>query len=165
MCGHWLKIQMIFDTKNLKFAYFGQMFRYEQPQKYRQRQFYQAGVESVGTSNPFSDVELITMGSTILDILGIKYQLKINYIGSESTREKYQDELKKYLVKYKDQLNVDSQNRLENIVLRILDDKVDSQKYFAKKAPKINKFLSKEELDGIQFIIEYIGQLLYKIYS
>lgn len=142
--------------KTPKFAYFGQMFRYEQPQKGRQRQFYQAGVESVGNSNPFSDAELIAMGSTILDILGIKYKLRINFIGSETTREKYQNELKKYLENYKDQLSADSQNRLDNNVLRILDDKVDSQKDFVKKAPKINKFLSKEELDEFNSLLNIL---------
>ncbi|UUD35666.1 histidine--tRNA ligase [Mycoplasmopsis caviae] len=129
--------------KTTKFAYYGPMFRYEQPQKGRYRQFNQAGFEIVDTIiNPYNDAELIIAAASLLQCLDVKYVLKINSIGDEETRIRYQSELKKYFEKYKDQLNPISLERLENNVLRILDDKEESKKDFVKKAPKINKYLS-----------------------
>ncbi|VEU75319.1 Histidyl-tRNA synthetase [Mycoplasmopsis maculosa] len=129
--------------KTTKFSYFGQMFRYEQPQKGRQRQFYQAGVESISSeNNPYIDAELIIMADQILKMLGVSTTLKINSIGDEESRNKYQQVLKEYFSKYIDQLEDISKERLNNNVLRILDDKIESKKDFVKNAPKINKYLS-----------------------
>lgn len=134
--------------KNTKFAYYGPMFRYEQPQKGRYRQFNQAGMETVDTViNPYNDAELIIAAASLLQCLDVKCVLKINSIGDEVTRTRYQEELKKYFTKYKDQLNPISLERLENNVLRILDDKEESKKDFVKKAPKINKYLSKNSTE------------------
>ncbi|MCU9933089.1 ATP phosphoribosyltransferase regulatory subunit [Mycoplasmopsis cynos] len=70
------------------------MFRYEQPQKGRYRQFYQAGIEIVGEKNYLKDVEAIYLGGTILLELELPYILKINSIGDEDSRAKYQEDLK-----------------------------------------------------------------------
>ncbi|WP_029513757.1 histidine--tRNA ligase [Mycoplasmopsis primatum] len=133
-------------AKVTKYAYYGPMFRYEQPQKGRLRQFYQAGVESIcpktDLPNEFQDAELIILANSILSNLDIDYQLKINSIGDKESRERYQIVLKKYFEKYKDQLSEINQERLQNNVLRILDDKEDSQKSFVKKAPKIKDYLT-----------------------
>ncbi|QBF34733.1 histidine--tRNA ligase [Mycoplasmopsis phocirhinis] len=153
--------------KTPKFAYFGQMFRYEQPQKGRQRQFYQAGVETIGKVNPFVDAELIVLAHTILQTLGLNFILKINSIGDQESRQKYQNDLKQYFMQYQEQLSEDSQQRIQNNVLRILDDKIDAQKDFVKSAPKINDYLStqsqqqfsnlKQILDesGIKYEVDY----------
>ncbi|EIE41419.1 histidine--tRNA ligase [Mycoplasmopsis canis UFG4] len=130
---------------NQKFYYVGPMFRYEQPQKGRYRQFYQAGIEFVGDKNYLKDAEVIMIAAKILDDFELPYVLKINSIGDKNSRENYQKALKKYLEPFKDQLSVISQERLENgNVLRILDDKVDSKLNFIKKAPKIKDYLSND---------------------
>ncbi|MBU4693773.1 histidine--tRNA ligase [Mycoplasma zalophidermidis] len=144
--------------KTTKFAYFGQMFRYEQPQKGRQRQFYQAGVESIGEANVYTDAELIILAHSILQILGLSFILKINSIGDFESRNNYQKELKKYLEQYQDQLTEDSKARLEGNVLRILDDKVDGNKDFVKKAPKINKFLSESSKNQFQKLVQILDE-------
>ncbi|MGP1451250.1 MAG: histidine--tRNA ligase [Metamycoplasmataceae bacterium] len=133
-----------YTYQNNKFSYYGQMFRYEQPQKGRQRQFYQAGVEAIGQKNIYQDYELISMANLFLKTIGINTKLKINSIGDEQTRINYQKELKKYFLPYKNELSEINQERLETNVLRILDDKIDSQKEFVKKAPKIFDYLSEE---------------------
>lgn len=127
-----------------KFSYFGPMFRYEQPQKGRQRQFYQGGVEYIGDKNPIIDFELISLAQLILNTLGLKTKLKINTIGDETSRHNYQEALKKYLLPYKDQLTELSQERLNKNVLRILDDKIDGNKEFVTNAPKIQDHLTLE---------------------
>ncbi|EFF41722.1 histidine--tRNA ligase [Mycoplasmopsis alligatoris] len=138
-------IENRWDTlDNQKFAYYGPMFRYEQPQSGRYRQFYQAGMEIVGTKNYLKDVEIIKLGSKLLDDLNIEYNLIINSIGDAQSRNEYEKALKKYLLPFKDQLSEISQKRLEGNVLRILDDKIASKKDFMKNAPKISKFISEE---------------------
>ncbi|WP_027120789.1 histidine--tRNA ligase [Mycoplasmopsis lipofaciens] len=146
--------------KTPKFAYFGPMFRYEQPQKGRQRQFYQAGVEYIGDANEYIDAELIQMAQNILKVLDVSTILKINSIGDSKSRQNYQKILKEYFLKYKDQLSELSQERLENNVLRILDDKIESKKDFVKKAPKINQYLSeksKKYFNNLLRILDEIG--------
>ncbi|MEA4162708.1 histidine--tRNA ligase [Mycoplasma sp. 4404] len=128
-----------------KFAYYGPMFRYEQPQKGRYRQFYQAGVEFVGEKTYTKDVEVILLAAHILDNLMVDWELKINTIGDEVSRKQYEEALYNYLLPYKSELSKISQERLESKkVLRILDDKEDSQKPFIKNAPKIADYLSDE---------------------
>ncbi|MCU9937233.1 ATP phosphoribosyltransferase regulatory subunit [Mycoplasmopsis felis] len=113
------------------------MFRYEQPQKGRYRQFYQAGVEFVGEKNYLKDIAVIYLAASILVYLEVPYKLKINSIGNLESRKNYELSLKNYLIKFKDQLTQESQKRLlENNVLRILDDKIDSKLDFIKSAPK-----------------------------
>ncbi|VEU76918.1 histidine--tRNA ligase [Mycoplasmopsis columbina] len=130
------------SSKSGKFAYCGPMFRYEQPQKGRYRQFMQAGVEYISEINPYNDAEIILLAKKILNNLGVSFTLKINSLGDLESRNAYQKALKEYLLPYKDQLNEINQERLEKNVLRILDDKEDSQKDFIKNAPKIFNYLT-----------------------
>ncbi|ADE19645.1 histidine--tRNA ligase [Mycoplasma crocodyli] len=133
-----------YALKNQKFSYVGPMFRYEQPQKGRFRQFYQAGVEFVGPKNPLKDLEVIKLAVDYLSSLNLKFKLVINSIGDNESRSKYENALRKYLIPFKNELSEIGQKRLEGNVLRILDDKVDSVKPFMKKAPKISSYLSDE---------------------
>lgn len=132
------------ESQPLKYFYFGPMFRYENPQKGRQRQFTQFGVEVLGDKSPYLDAEVILMAATLLDSLQIGYELKINSLGSKETRDAWSKALKAHFAKHKDQLTADSQKRLETNPMRILDDKVDGEKDFVKNAPKITDFYSEE---------------------
>ncbi|MGZ9800345.1 histidine--tRNA ligase [Mycoplasma sp. AC1221] len=130
---------------NEKFAYNMPMFRYEQPQKGRYRQFYQAGIEFVGPKSYLKDFLIVQVAIDILEALDIKYVLKINSIGDKQTRANYENALTEFLTKYQSQLSQISQQRLKDKkVLRILDDKVDSKLPFMHKAPNIQDYLSKE---------------------
>ncbi|UUD36475.1 histidine--tRNA ligase [Mycoplasmopsis citelli] len=153
-----------------KFAYWGPMFRYERPQSGRYRQFYQAGVEYVGDKNPYKDAHVIFTGQLLMDFFaqkaGKKVELKINSIGDEQTRIKYQEALKEFLLPYKDQLSEISQQRLaSNNVLRILDDKVDSKLPFMKNAPQISHFYSPESKKYFQDVLDKLDlyEFKYKI--
>lgn len=144
----------------LKLFYIGQMFRYENPQKGRQRQFTQFGVETFGEKSPYLDAEVILLASTILDALNIEYDLKINSLGDKETREAWSKALKEYFAQYKDQLTDDSINRLDNNPMRILDDKVDSKKDFVQNAPKLSDFYSEETqkyFEDLTSFLETIG--------
>lgn len=82
------------------------------------------------------------MGHDLLGELGVKnYQLHINTLGNEQVRQDYHDALVNYFTPLKDELSEDSQRRLRDNPLRILDSKDERDKKFLPKAPKIREFL------------------------
>ncbi|MBO5542288.1 MAG: histidine--tRNA ligase, partial [Acholeplasmatales bacterium] len=148
-----------------KLFYMGPMFRYERPQKGRNRQFNQFGVEALGSDSPLIDVEVISLGATLIRALGLKdVTVKINSLGDEESRSAYKKVLINHFSKYKDCLCEDCLNRLEKNPLRILDCKVDRDKDFFKTAPKINEYLNdyskdrfKEVLAGLDLLdLKYV---------
>ncbi|TPE57434.1 histidine--tRNA ligase [[Mycoplasma] falconis] len=140
-----------------RFSYFGPMFRYERPQKGRYRQFLQGGIELIENKSSYTNLEIIKLAVDFLEAIKVKdYILQINNLGSFETRNKYISELKKYFENYKDQLNEISKIRLEKNVLRILDDKEEIQKEFVKNAPKLLDFLSSEEKQDFQDLLNLL---------
>ncbi len=126
----------------LKYFYMGAMFRYERPQKGRQRQFYQLGFEYLGTNHYSSDVETINLSIDLLKNLGItRYKLVINSLGSPESLSAYKKALVEYLITKKDQLSEESVNRLIANPLRILDSKSEQDKIVVQNAPKITDYL------------------------
>lgn len=107
-----------------KLFYIGPMFRSERPQKGRQRQFYQVGVEAIGSDSPFLDVELITLAVRFLERLGVEhFNLKINSLGCKKDKleiiEKYRKSIKAHL----NSLCSECKTRYNKNVLRIFDCK------------------------------------------
>ena len=121
------------------------MFRYERPQAGRLRQFHQIGVECFGSSNPATDVETIAMAAQFLKELGIdNVTLHLNTLGSPASRQAYRQALIDYLLPMKDQLSKDSQRRLEENPLRVLDSKEKRDKVAVEQAPSILDYLDEE---------------------
>jgi len=138
----------------LKFFYKGPMFRYERPQKGRQRQFHQVGVELLGVENVLADIEVIAMGAHILEKLGLngKYKLELNTLGDTESRDAYRKVLVDYFSAHKDKLSKDSIERLERNPLRILDSKDEGDKGVVADAPLLQDSLnaaSKEFFDAL----------------
>lgn len=130
--------------QTLKYFYYGSMFRYERPQKGRQREFNQFGIETVGVKHPLVDVEVIMMGLEMMKNLSIpNLTLNINYFGSNETKSKYQIALKKQLLKQSKHLCDNCQTRVNISPLRILDCKDCSKLNL--KMPLINEFLTNKE--------------------
>lgn len=121
----------------LKVYYQGPMFRYERPQKGRQRQFTQFGVELLGVESPQVDIEVIAMAYNFLENLGLngKVTVEINSLGDEESRNAYREKLISYLKGFYDKLSEDSKNRLEKNPLRVLDSKEDCDKEIVENAP------------------------------
>lgn len=143
----------------IKLFYYGPMFRYERPQKGRQRQFTQFGIEMLSDASPYADAEAILFAESILKTLNIKNKLLINSLGDKNTRDKYSKALKTYFSKYKDKLTDDSIARLDKNPLRILDDKIDGKKDFVKKAPKISDFYSKETKEYFDILVSFLEKM------
>ena len=119
----------------VKFYYTGPMFRYERPQKGRQRQFTQFGVELLGVE---ADVEVISMAYEFLQKLGLSGQVtvEINSLGDAESRDAYRQKLVAYLKEHLDELSEDSKNRLDRNPLRILDSKEECDKAVVENAPR-----------------------------
>lgn len=126
----------------LKLFYNGPMFRYERPQKGRQRQFHQCGVELLGAASPFADVECLAVGYQFLKALNVTdlCTLEINSIGDEESRKNYVAGLVQFLKTKESQLSPDSQRRLTSNPLRILDSKDPKDHELLKSAPLISDF-------------------------
>lgn len=129
-----------------KFFSFGPIFRYDRPQKGRQRQFNQINFEVFGDDNFYCDVEAILLASSILKELGVlkDTKLEINSLGCAKTKADYEVALKEYLEKFKEDLSADSKFRLEKNPLRILDSKDAQDIEILSEAPAIQKFFSDE---------------------
>lgn len=125
--------------------YFAPFFRYERPQKGRLRQFHQYGAECVSSPYPESDVEIISLAVAYCKALGIDdYKLLINTLGNEKSRADYKEVLIAYLLENKDKLSGDSQSRLEQNPLRVLDSKAEQDKAVVENAPNIIDSLDEE---------------------
>lgn len=131
--------------KPVKLYYMGSMFRYERPQAGRLREFHQLGVECFGSKNPATDVETIAMAYHFFDKLGIKgISLHLNSLGNPSSRAAYRQALIDYLTPLKDQLSKDSQRRLAENPLRVLDSKEKEDKLAVENAPSILDYLDED---------------------
>ncbi len=133
----------------LKFYCHGPMFRYERPQKGRQRQFHQLDVEILGVAEPLADIEVITLGAHVLDELGIlgKTVLELNSLGDGESRAAYREVLVGYFNDHFDGLSKDSRARLERNPLRILDSKDDGDRTIIAGAPLMKDHLNAESVD------------------
>ena len=144
----------------LKLGYVEEMFRHERPQKGRQRQFTQLGVENIGNKTPMIDAELIIFAYKFLKQEGLKNaKVLVNTLGDNESRLNYSKALKDHFNKYKDELCDDCKNRLEKNPLRILDCKIDKDKDCFKNAPSIADYLSKESKEYFDKVIGYLKDL------
>ncbi len=119
----------------VKLWYKGPMFRYERPQKGRQRQFHQVGVEMFGIKEPAADAEVILMAVNYLKSLGLNdLEVEINSLGCPKCREEFKTKLKAVIKPEFDNLCDDCKNRYEKNPLRLLDCKVESCKTIFEKS-------------------------------
>lgn len=147
--------------KPVKMYYIGSMFRYERPQAGRLREFHQVGVECFGSSNPATDVETIAMAYQLFHELGIKdVTLHLNSLGNTASRLAYRQALIDYLTPLKDSLSKDSQRRLEENPLRVLDSKEKEDQAAVEKAPSILDYLDEESqthFDAVRQMLESLA--------
>ena len=131
--------------KPVKVYYIGSMFRYERPQAGRLREFHQLGVECFGSKSPATDVETIAMAYQLFNTLGIKdVTLHLNSLGNTESRLAYRQALIDYLTPMRESLSKDSQRRLDENPLRVLDSKEKEDKVAVENAPSILDYLDEE---------------------
>ena len=122
----------------------GPMFRYERPQKGRQRQFHQIDAEILGVAEPLADIEVIALGAHILEALGLMDQVKLelNTLGDSESRAAYRKRLVEYFNDFRGKLSEESLIRLGKNPLRILDSKDKGDRVIVKGAPLMSETLN-----------------------
>jgi histidyl-tRNA synthetase len=128
-----------------KVYYIAPNFRYERPQKGRLRQHHQFGVEAFGVPDADQDVECILLQMDFYRRCGVKeLQLQVNSLGDTESKQRYRDALVRFLEPKKDKLSEDSQRRLGENPLRILDSKDPRDKEAVQGAPPAAESLSEK---------------------
>lgn len=137
--------------------YLGPMFRRENPQKGRYRQFTQFGVEALGLSGPDVDVEQLVMTARLWQELGLndKIALQLNSLGTIQERVQYRQALVDYFSKCT-VLDEDSQRRLHTNPLRILDSKNPHMQEAIHNAPSLLEFLQKDSLTHFETMQQWL---------
>ncbi len=126
-----------------KLYYIGPMFRQERPQAGRYRQFHQFGIEAIGSVDPAIDAEVIAFGLQLFEDIGLKgTSVEINSVGNAASRAAYNDTLLAFLNPMRENLCKDCQSRIDRNPLRVLDCKVDQDKFVG--APSILDSLDEE---------------------
>jgi len=129
----------------VKVYYIGPMFRQERPQAGRLRQFHQFGAEATGSPTAETDAEIIALAIEIYRRLGITdYSLKINSVGDEECRPRYKEILRNELLKIAEKLSPESQRRIEQNPMRVLDSKDERDLELTAAMPLIVDYLNEE---------------------
>ena len=140
--------------------YIDSLFRREKPQKGRQRQFNQFGIEAFGSPSIEQDIEVIMVATGSLKALSITNSvLHINNIGSPETRKKYEEVLKKYFTQNAKNLSNISKKRLESNPIRILDSKEKKDAIIIKNAPIIKELLTNSESNNFNSLLSNLDAL------
>jgi histidyl-tRNA synthetase len=128
-----------------KLYYIGPMFRQERPQAGRLRQFHQFGAEALGSSSPQLDVEMMLIALTVYRELGItQFSLKVNSVGCQVCRPAYKEKLIASLRSVQSELSTESQARVDQNPLRVLDSKDEKDRQLTQKAPLMKDHLCPE---------------------
>ena len=148
-----------------KYSYFGSMFRYENPQKNRYREFNQAGAEIVGLIDIYSDFQIINDSLNFISNLLPGTTLKINTIGSIEDREAYVKVLYEYFSKNKEKLSNESLEKIENNTLRILDSNNSEDREIISNAPTINEYINTHSKENFESLLRLLdnSQINYEI--
>ncbi|MCB5189685.1 histidine--tRNA ligase [Methylobacillus arboreus] len=142
--------------------YMGPMFRHENVQKGRQRQFHQIGAEAFGYAGPDVDAEQIVMLARLWRELGVAdaVELQLNTIGDAAERADYRQALIAYFEQHVDILDADAKRRLHANPLRILDSKTSAMRAVIEAAPRLLDSLGEESrahFDGLTRQLDQIG--------
>ncbi|MEZ5063915.1 MAG: histidine--tRNA ligase [bacterium] len=150
----------------LKLWYLGPMFRYERPQKGRQRQFWQLGVEVLDSQDPRTDVEVILVACEFLRELGLDdLVVDLNSLGDPEDRVRYRDALVTFLHSVRDRLDPDSVDRIDRNPLRVLDSKNPATREAIAAAPSILEYLGEDaaaHFEQVKAGLEALG-LRYRV--
>ncbi|WP_441361437.1 histidine--tRNA ligase [Acholeplasma laidlawii] len=141
-----------------KLYYMGPNFRYERPQKGRFRQFMQFGCEVLGSNEPSIDAEVIELAYETIYRLGLKQvSVKLNSLGDDDSKINYRQALIDFLTPVKDKLSKDSQERLTNNPLRILDSKDPADIELIKDAPLPLDYLNETSKKHFEAVLELLN--------
>ena len=141
-----------------RFYYIGPLFRRERPQKGRQRQFHQFGIEAFGSNYAEQDAEIIALAWQLLAHFKLtnKIDLQVNNIGTSECRARYRVALKQFLKPHFDELSEISKRRFNTNPLRILDSKNKKEQTILKNSPRISDYYTKNDREHFNEVKSYL---------
>ena len=141
-----------------RFYYIGPLFRRERPQKGRQRQFHQFGIEAFGSNYAEQDAEIIALAWQLLAHFKLtnKIDLQVNSIGTSECRARYRVALKQFLKPHFDELSEISKRRFNTNPLRILDSKNKKEQTILKNSPRISDYYTKNDREHFNEMKSYL---------
>ena len=149
------------DGYPIKAYYLTSCYRYENPQKGRQREFHQFGMEVYGAASYFADAEVICAANSIFERLGVKnLRLELNSIGCKNCRPNYHKALKDYFASHEGELCDTCRSRLDRNPMRILDCKSPICSEIAKGAPVVTDYLCddcRSHFEGVKSCLTSVG--------
>ncbi|MBU0613893.1 histidine--tRNA ligase [Patescibacteria group bacterium] len=143
----------------VKLWYAEPMFRYDRPQAGRYRQFWQWGLEAIGSEDPIIDAQIIFMCFQLMKELGLHVKVRINSIGTESTRREYVMELVSYFKQFRKKLSDTDKKRLTKNPLRLLDSKEPGMEELKQDAPQIVDWLDEDSRQHFMKVLEYLDEV------
>ena len=141
-----------------KLYYSGAFFRAERPQAGRYRQFYQVGIEAIGTQDSALDAEVIAIADAGFKAIGLKkYRLEITSLGDAESRAKHRVDLVAYIEK----LDLDDATKARATInpLRLFDDKREEVKKQMSEAPLLLDYLSAESRKDFESVQKHLSAL------
>ncbi len=148
-----------------KLWYLGPMFRYERPQKGRERQFTQFGVECLGSIDPRLDAESVALAVRFFEGLGFRtegdgaLEVRLNTMGDGEDRARFTDAVRAHVAARLEQYSEDSRRRFERNVLRVLDSKDARDVELNRDAPRLVDFLSEENAEHFAAVQRHLADL------
>lgn len=156
----YLENRLYAQPQPVKLYYIGPMFRYDRPQAGRYRQFYQFGIEVIGSQDPSVDAEVILLAVHLFADLGLRdLEVHLNSIGCPQCRSAYRQELRAYLKGHLGKLCPDCRARYEQNPLRVLDCKKEHCRQVAGQAPELSSYLCQECREHFAAVQEYLESL------
>lgn len=149
---------MINLPQPVKLWYFDPMFRYDRPQAGRYRQFWQWGLEAIGSDEPIIDAQLILICHRFLKELGLDVIVKINSLGNVESRREYIMELTSYFKQFRRKLSEVDKKRLQKNPLRLLDSKEEGMAELKVDAPQIVDWLDDASKQHFMKVLEYLDE-------
>lgn len=155
----YIESGMISLTQPVKLYSIGPVFRYEQPQAGRYRQFFQANLEVIGSPDPIYDAQTINAFLVICSELGLKnMNIEINSIGCSKCRPPFRNQLQRYYKPRFSKLCKDCKRRFKENPLRLLDCKEETCEELKLNAPNLIDNLCEECHDHFKAVLEYLDE-------
>ncbi len=149
---------MVNQSQPVKMWYFEPFFRHERPQAGRYRQFWQWGMEAIGSDDPVVDAQVILMSQRFCRDLGIDVTVQINSLGTPASRKEYVAELVRYFKQHKKALSETDLKRLAKNPLRLLDSKEPGMEELKANAPQIFEYLDEASKQHFMKVLEYLDE-------
>ncbi|MEE2700575.1 MAG: histidine--tRNA ligase [Chloroflexota bacterium] len=160
VCRAYLEHGMSNLPQPVRLYYFCPIFRYERPQAGRYREHHQFGIEAIGDPDPTIDAEVIQVGWSVTQELGLQnLSLVVNSIGDATCKPNYLGALRNYYETLLDNLCNDCHNRYQHNPLRLLDCKQDTCQPYIKDAPRSLDYLCDPCKDHWETLLGYLEHL------